>query len=423
METTTLKLRCWFIIFSFISLQSAYGQCQFCPGGTTTLTNKVSAFTISSAYCASGNVTVDDLNISNGGTLYIAQNSMVTIGGNLQLTGTGNIVICRKGGVDVVGTASFSNTSAVTMDVGSFFTLRGALLVLSASASINMANCSVMEVCGSFTLSQNNIFKKTGSGCNARFITRAAASGTGTFTSTSGITWVDDANSTIPKGSATYCGQFAYFSSLACAPAGGSTCGTAQSLALGFYNAFALPVTFTSFKAIPEFNRINVNWQTATETNSDYFTVQRSSDGLEFSDISTIKSKAAGGYSSKALNYSFMDELTAESYYYRVKQTDFDGNVSYSQLTYAKISGLVNTPSLVWPNPASNSINIPAGMAEEGAVSIVARNVMGTAFNLPATNNDGKILTLNTADLNAGVYYISLNENNITRYQRLVIKR
>ncbi len=77
-------------------------------------------------------------------------------------------------------------------------------------------------------------------------------------------------------------------------------------------------------------NTVDLKWSTASETNNDYFTIERSADGIFFNEVNIID---GAGNSTSTLNYSTVDgsPLTNVSYY-RLKQTDYNGNYSYSKI-------------------------------------------------------------------------------------------
>jgi hypothetical protein len=92
----------------------------------------------------------------------------------------------------------------------------------------------------------------------------------------------------------------------------------------------SLPIELTSFKAKLTRENILLTWTTATETNNDYFLLERSNDGKNWEAIYSCK---GAGTTSIAHSYSFVDyELQSQVCYYRLKQTDFDGNFSYSKV-------------------------------------------------------------------------------------------
>jgi hypothetical protein len=88
----------------------------------------------------------------------------------------------------------------------------------------------------------------------------------------------------------------------------------------------ALPVELTEFTGYKT-NEYNVlKWQTASEHNSDYFLVERSTTG-EFNENSVVTIKQAAGNSTELLDYTFIDkDFTNAINYYRLTQVDYDGN-------------------------------------------------------------------------------------------------
>lgn len=91
-----------------------------------------------------------------------------------------------------------------------------------------------------------------------------------------------------------------------------------------------LPVSLISFNAKKLSEKINLVWSTATEINNSHFELERSVNGQEFSTIATVQ---GAGNSNQVLNYSVTDEQPAKGInYYRLKQTDFNGDYSYSKI-------------------------------------------------------------------------------------------
>ncbi|MCB9500284.1 MAG: T9SS type A sorting domain-containing protein [Chitinophagales bacterium] len=109
-----------------------------------------------------------------------------------------------------------------------------------------------------------------------------------------------------------------------------------------------LPVSFLGFDVQLINNRIaELKWETATEINNDYFTVQRSSDGLIFEDLGIIQ---GAGNSTSIIKYEYLDaEPLVGLSYYRIKQTDFDG-----QYDFSPIRSIIRSPEnelSIFPNP------------------------------------------------------------------------
>ena len=113
-----------------------------------------------------------------------------------------------------------------------------------------------------------------------------------------------------------------------------------------------LPIELTSFAGVAESNGNLLNWNTASETNSSYFNVERSSDNDLFNVVGSI---AAAGYSSRSLAYEFLDEGAPDGLsYYRLSTIDEDGTIMLSEV----IAILRKSDQLViYPMPVDNVLN------------------------------------------------------------------
>lgn len=91
-----------------------------------------------------------------------------------------------------------------------------------------------------------------------------------------------------------------------------------------------LPLTWLDFEVVKLENDVFLDWSTVYEINNDFFTIERSFDGVTFSEIGNVSGQNGTGVN----NYSFIDswELGFNSAYYRIKQTDYDGQFDYSEI-------------------------------------------------------------------------------------------
>ncbi len=115
-----------------------------------------------------------------------------------------------------------------------------------------------------------------------------------------------------------------------------------------------LPVEWLSFDVKSASNgRENLcEWVTATEENNDYFTIQRSLDNEHWTDIGVVD---GGGNSLSKRNYVFYDRNPLYGLsYYRIAQTDFDGDVQYSETR--TIHRIADTDFSIYPNPANDRL-------------------------------------------------------------------
>jgi hypothetical protein len=97
-----------------------------------------------------------------------------------------------------------------------------------------------------------------------------------------------------------------------------------------------LPIELISFEGITKNGYNHLFWKTASESNNDYFTIEKTQDGINFTPIANIN---GAGNSNMVLNYDYIDyNIINTITYYRLKQTDYDGKYEYSN-----IIGLDNT--------------------------------------------------------------------------------
>jgi Secretion system C-terminal sorting domain len=141
--------------------------------------------------------------------------------------------------------------------------------------------------------------------------------------------------------------------------------GTGANLA--YYHDAVLAVSLNEFLAQLKDKDVILQWQTASETNTSYFNIQRSNDGVHFNIISKV---TAAGNSASTKNYTYTDvnimALHAGKLYYRLQKVDNDGSSIYSNI---KTVDLSNGHSLfsVSPNPSKDFINITSSYTVSAA--------------------------------------------------------
>ncbi|MEM1356900.1 MAG: T9SS type A sorting domain-containing protein [Bacteroidota bacterium] len=134
--------------------------------------------------------------------------------------------------------------------------------------------------------------------------------------------------------------------------------------------ADALPVEFLAFTAAPAGKQVQLRWTTTNEQNNDFFAVERSEDGDTFIPIGTVT--GAGTTNLERHYESWDDQPHSGLNYYRLKQVDFDGSYTYSDVRAVQLSSAVLAVS-VYPNPASVDLNIRfSNVAEQGTVQLLS---------------------------------------------------
>ncbi len=138
-------------------------------------------------------------------------------------------------------------------------------------------------------------------------------------------------------------------------------------------SSVALPIKLTSFTGVNKSNTITLYWQTAYEQNSSHYTIQRSVDGVNFTDVDRV---AANGSSNIPLNYSYNDMLPTnvkmhKTVFYRLKSVDTDGNFGYSDILAMQLDKTA-IQLLVSPNPAKDILQVQtaSGLAGNGVLTI-----------------------------------------------------
>jgi len=192
---------------------------------------------------------------------------------------------------------------------------------------------------------------------NNELIYGASIGASGALTKGAGFTLRSGANSNIieDKNAAAIGAYNASFTS-----AGGNWVAQLATF-ISTSSGFVLPVDLLSFTGECNNNHIVLNWTTAAETNNDYFTIERSEDGSVWENAGTVKS---AGNSSVNQNYSFTANETQNPVsYFRLKQTDLDGNFEYFHTIQVNNCNNNSTAVNIYPNPSN-------GLAISGSINL-----------------------------------------------------
>ncbi len=162
--------------------------------------------------------------------------------------------------------------------------------------------------------------------------------------------------------------------------------------------------------------QVTITWETALQTNNDFFTIERSADGASFQSLSEVDGE---GSSSRPINYSFTDaEPLPGTSYYRLKQTDFNGTSQYFNLVAVACGD--NNPSAIniYPNPTKGHFFIEG--AEFNAQLIIlnplGEKIMNQKISSPKTEID-------LSRSSKGIYFIWVNSAKENRTQKLIISQ
>ena len=184
-------------------------------------------------------------------------------------------------------------------------------------------------------------------------------------------------------------------------------------------NTSPLPVELISFDADPVDNKeVLCSWVTASEINNDYFTLERSRNGINFESIGTID---GAGNSSVTLSYSFIDKNPYPGIsYYRLQQTDFDGGNSTSPMVAVRIT--TNEPVFsIFPNPTSGDVYV---ISENTSTSTVPLYIYDSAGRLVYQKiiQSNEVVQLNLIAFARGIYTVKIATEEKMQLSKLVLQ-
>ncbi len=170
----------------------------------------------------------------------------------------------------------------------------------------------------------------------------------------------------------------------------------------------SLPVELLDFQAVADQreNIVNLHWSTATESNNDYFTIEKSADSQEWEDVLSIP---GAGTSAQRLDYAGADKNPFPGLsYYRLRQTDFDGQFSYSPIKQVTLGDGPSKELSLYPNPAQDQIVIVGSHLDVSPMHVY--NVQGQDVSNLIRWQEGpapQTILLDISRLDHGVYTIS----------------
>lgn len=176
------------------------------------------------------------------------------------------------------------------------------------------------------------------------------------------------------------------------------------------FSTSPFPVTWLDFSGIYKDEKVFLNWSTASETNCDYFEIEKSSNGISF--VSTGRVEGAGN-SSSMNKYSVIDTDPYDGInYYRLRQVDFNGDFSYSNIIAVKVIG--QSILSVYPNPAQSYliVELPEELQRDEEMNIYIVNLLGKKeYELKAKNEFWK-LALDISTVQNGTHLIILQSSS-----------
>ena len=162
--------------------------------------------------------------------------------------------------------------------------------------------------------------------------------------------------------------------------------------------------------------KVQLNWTTSLEINTDYFIVEKSNDNILFTAIDSVPAANSGRFMT---NYQSSDNNPSQGIiYYRLKMVDILGNYKYSQLVVIRLSG--NKVPLIYPNPATGNVNILQGSDAIKSVSIY--DLMGRLMLRLDNDNNNSLINIPLYSLARSVYVVEIRTSN-SIFRNKLLKR
>ena len=185
-----------------------------------------------------------------------------------------------------------------------------------------------------------------------------------------------------------------------------------------------LPVELISFTATPAQDQVELDWITLSEINNDYFTVEKSSDGVSFTEVAKVD---GSGTTTNKREYHAVDTKPCKGVnYYRLKQTDYDGEFVYSNIITVNFGSDVSLFLTVYPNPVTQEdIQVRLSGNEGDQVNVTMRDVLGKIYadqTITLDSNGYKLQIRRNESIPAGVYFIVATGGNKMVTQRVIIQ-
>ena len=191
-----------------------------------------------------------------------------------------------------------------------------------------------------------------------------------------------------------------------------------------------LPIELLNFNAVFNGTTTDIGWETASEINNNYFTVERSADGVNFTTLSNVTSKALNGNSTSTLSYALNDPNTVPGvYYYRLKQTDFDFKHTYSNVVVVTVTKNVDFAFDLAPNPNDgNSMTGFITTPSDGMVTFKIYNTAGSRLymeDIQVKEGENNPFKLQFKDrLESGTYIvIAMLNGDLTQKKLMMVVR
>lgn len=187
----------------------------------------------------------------------------------------------------------------------------------------------------------------------------------------------------------------------------------------GSCNKEPTPIELLSFTATETDEAAIIEWETVSEQNNDYFTLEYSQDGIHFVPLTQIE---GAGTSNRMNTYQYIDELACGTTYYRLTWTNYNGQKTIGQVLSIQ-QDISNNRLQISPNPTKEEVQVEFKALSNSNIQVAVYNVAGQ--QLLQKDLAGKPcrhqLQLSMRDWPTGVYFLRIS-NGEWQYEEKLIK-
>lgn len=194
------------------------------------------------------------------------------------------------------------------------------------------------------------------------------------------------------------------------------------------YDLSIVPVELTSFTADVVNSSVVLDWSTATETNNSGFEIERSEDNVGFAKIGFVP---GFGTTTEPKSYSYTDQsVNSGTYFYRLKQIDYNGGFTYSDVVEVEIDLPVEfSLDQNYPNPFNPTTTIQFSLPVDASLTIGVYNLVGE--EVAEITNDNFVagshkVNFDASQLTSGIYFYRIDAtgndgSNFTNVKKMTL--
>jgi hypothetical protein len=181
----------------------------------------------------------------------------------------------------------------------------------------------------------------------------------------------------------------------------------------------ALPVNLLSYEAEKLPAEVELRWTTSSEVNNDFFTIERSKDGIGFEPIGRVK---GSGNTQSTTEYKFIDRASFTGInYYKLRQTDFDG--TNEELGIRAVKGDEDRSFKLYPNPSAGGQVFLSYKADfDETITVQISNIAGELVYRSLWDKNS-VLDQHMIDVSqfaGGMYLVQIVGNGFSQVQKLI---